>query len=70
MTASDIERLAVLEEKARAAEEDMHDMRQKIDEMHAVLMQAKGAKWAILAMATLGGALAGLGTKLLILIRS
>ena len=26
-----------------------------VKEMHALLMQAKGAKWAILGMATLGG---------------
>lgn len=27
----------------------------KVDEMHALLLQAKGAQWAILAMAAIGG---------------
>ena len=27
----------------------------KVNEMHALLLQAKGARWAILAMAAIGG---------------
>lgn len=34
---------------------------------HAVLLQAKGARWAILAMAAVGGALASFATKLVTL---
>lgn len=65
MTASEVERLATLEEKARAAEDDIHEMRQKIDEMHAIIMQAKGARWALMAMAAVGGGIAGFAAKFL-----
>jgi hypothetical protein len=35
-------------------------MSAKVDEMHAVLMQARGVRWAIIAVAGLVGFLAGL----------
>jgi len=59
------ERLAVLETKMAAFEEDVHDMRLKVDEMHNVLMQAKGARFVIVAVAGLAGFLAGISAKLL-----
>lgn len=59
------ERLAVLETKMTTLEEDVRDMRVKVDEMHNVLMQAKGARFAIVAVAGLAGFLAGVGAKLL-----
>jgi hypothetical protein len=31
----------------------------KVDEMHELLMQARGARWAILGIASLGGFIAG-----------
>lgn len=37
----------------------------KLDEMIALFNQAKGARWAIIGMATLGGALAAFATKLI-----
>lgn len=57
------ERLAVVETKQDAAEATMREMRAKIDEMHAILLQAKGARWAVLAMASIGGFLAGMAAK-------
>ena len=59
------ERLAVLETKMTTLEEDVRDMRIKVDEMHNVLMQAKGARFAIVAVAGLAGFLAGVSAKLL-----
>lgn len=42
---SDVEHLA----------EKLDGVSKKVDEMHALLLQAKGARWAILAMAAIGG---------------
>ena len=35
--------------------EKVAEVSQKVNEMHALLLQAKGARWAILAMAAIGG---------------
>ena len=35
-------------------------MAAKVDEMHAILLQARGVRWAIIALAGLVGFLAGL----------
>jgi len=59
------ERLAVLETRMMSLEDDVRDMRIKVDEMHNVLMQAKGARFAIVVIAGLAGFLAGVSTKLL-----
>lgn len=40
-------------------------METKVDEMHAVLMQAKGVRWAVITFAALVGFLIGVGTFLL-----
>lgn len=64
------ERLAVVETKQDASDEAMREMRVKIDDMHAILLQAKGARWAILGMASLGGALSAYLTKLTPFFRS
>jgi hypothetical protein len=61
---NDNERMAVLETKVQHLSEQLEDTHKKVDEMHAVLLQAKGARWAILAMAAVGGALASFATKL------
>ena len=52
-------RIAVLEAENRHNQEKLDKMSTKVDEMHAVLLQAKGAKWAILGVASLAGFLAG-----------
>ena len=62
------ERLAVLEARLATLEQDVHGMRLKVDAMHDVLMQAKGARWAIIAVAGFAGFLAGVAAKLMPLI--
>jgi len=65
MTFLQAERLAILEEKVKNIEDDVREMRSKVDEIHAVLLQAKGARWAIVAVAGCAGFLAGFAPKLL-----
>ena len=57
---SSSERLAVLEQKVSDMEEELHRMSAKVDEMHAILLQARGVHWAIIAVSGLEGFLAGL----------
>jgi hypothetical protein len=54
------ERLAVVEQKVSHMEAELGRMSAEVDEMHAVLMQARGVRWAIIAVAGLVGFLAGL----------
>jgi hypothetical protein len=49
------EKAAVFEEKLASLEARFEKIEAKVDEMHNVLMQAKGARWAILAAAGLAG---------------
>lgn len=53
------ERVLALEIKVDHLTEKIVSSEKKLDEMHAVLMQARGARWALLAMAAVGGFLAG-----------
>jgi hypothetical protein len=62
------ERLAVVEARLANLEQDVRGMRLKVDAMHDVLMQARGARWAIVAVAGLAGFLAGVAAKLMPLI--
>jgi hypothetical protein len=62
---TDAERLAALEERVRNIEEDVRETRSKVDEIHAVLLQAKGARWAIVAVASCAGFFAGFLPKLM-----
>ena len=57
---SSSERLAVLEQKVSHMEEELDRMSAKVDEMHAILLQAKGVRWAIIVVSGLVGFLAGL----------
>jgi hypothetical protein len=59
------ERLAAVEAKLASVEQDVHGMRLKVDAVHNILMQAKGARWAIIAIAGFAGFLAGVGAKIL-----
>ena len=43
------ERLAILEQKVSHMEEELDRMAAKVDEMHAILLQARGVRWAIIA---------------------
>ena len=54
------ERLAVLEQQVSHMEAELDRMSAKVDEMHAILLQARGVRWAIIALAGLVGFLAGL----------
>ena len=54
------ERLAVLEQKVSHMEEELDKMSAKVDEMHAILLQARGVRWAIIAVSGLVGFLAGI----------
>lgn len=57
---SEIEaRIAVLETNQRHLEDKLDKMSSKVDEMHEVLLQARGARWAILGVASLAGFFAG-----------
>jgi hypothetical protein len=57
---SSSERLAVLEQKVSHMEEELDRMSAKVDEMHAILLQARGVRWAIIAVSGLVGFLTGL----------
>lgn len=52
------ERLVRLETKHEHIAEKVEDMSAKVDEMHELLLQARGVRWIIIAMATVGGFLA------------
>jgi hypothetical protein len=54
------ERLAMLEQKVTHMEAELGRMSMKVDEMHAILLQARGVRWAIIAVSGLVGFLAGL----------
>ena len=62
---TDNERMAVLETKVQHLSEQLEDTHRKVDEMHSLLLQAKGARWVIIGMAAIGGAIASFATKLL-----
>lgn len=53
------ERIAVLEIQQKNIELKLAEMAEKVDEVHSLLLQAKGAKWAIIGLASLGGFVAG-----------
>ena len=52
------ERLATLEQRIIHLERQQDKMASQVDEMHGVLLQAKGAKWIIIAVASLSGLIA------------
>ncbi len=54
------ERLAVLEQKVSHMEQELARMSSKVDDMHAILLQARGVRWATIAVAGLVGFLAGI----------
>ena len=54
------ERLAILEQKVSHVEEGLSKMSAKVDEMHAILLQAKGVRWAVIAVSGLVGFLTGI----------
>jgi hypothetical protein len=54
------ERLVILEQKVSHMEERLEKMSAKVDEMHAILLQARGVRWAVIAVSGLVGFLAGI----------
>lgn len=52
------DRVIRLETEMAALSKQLAGAVRKVDEMHAILLQAKGARWAILGMASLGGFIA------------
>jgi predicted esterase YcpF (UPF0227 family) len=52
---SDGERIAVLEANQRHMGDKIDAMAGQLQEVHDLLLKAKGAKWAIIGLATLGG---------------
>lgn len=61
---SDVERIAILEEQMRAIQDDVHQTRKKVEIMHDLMMQAKGARWAIVTLAAITGFIAGMLHKI------
>lgn len=57
------ERVARLETKVDHLSEALDKAVTKLDEMHNVMMQAKGARWVLIAAASIAGALAGFAAK-------
>ena len=49
------ERIAVLEANYRHLSGKIDKMALQLDEMHELMLKARGAKWAIIGMAALGG---------------
>ena len=45
--------------------EKLDDTHQKVEEMHAILLRAKGARWVIVGMAGVAGMASGLVAKLM-----
>jgi hypothetical protein len=54
------ERLVILEQKVSHMEEELDKISAKVDEMHAILLQARGVRWAIIAVSGLVGFLTGI----------
>ena len=54
------ERLVILEQTVSHMEEELDKISAKVDEMHAILLQAKGVRWAIVAVSGLVGFLTGI----------
>lgn len=57
------ERLITLEVEVRHLTAQLSDTASKVNEMHALLMQARGARWVIVALAALAGFFASFLTK-------
>lgn len=55
MTRTESERLVKLETEFEHMAAKVDHMAKQVEEMHSLLLQAKGARWAVLGMATIGG---------------
>ena len=59
------ERVAKLEVQMSHLNEKLDDTHKKVEEMHAILLQAKGARWVIVGLAGVAGLASGLLAKLI-----
>ena len=59
------ERVAKLEVQMMHLSEKLDDTHRKVDEMHAIFLQAKGARWVIVGLAGVAGMASGLVAKLM-----
>lgn len=59
------ERVAKLEVQIEHLTTKLDDMHHKVEEMHAILLQAKGARWVIIGLAGVAGLASGVIAKLL-----
>jgi hypothetical protein len=57
---SSTERLAILEQEVSHMETELGRMSAKVDEMHAILLQANGVRWTVIAVSGLVGFLTGI----------
>ena len=55
MTEDQRERLAILENNYEHLVAKVNHMAVQVNDVHELLLKAKGAKWAIIGLATLGG---------------
>jgi hypothetical protein len=62
------DRVIRLEAQVEHLSNTVQAMTEKLDELHAVFLQAKGARWLLIALAGLGGAAAGFAAKWLPLV--
>jgi hypothetical protein len=53
------DRVVAVERDVKHLSAQMDDMGSKVSEMHELLMQAKGARWAMVALVGIGGFVAG-----------
>jgi hypothetical protein len=59
------ERVAKLEVQMMHLSDKLDDTHKKVEEMHAILLQAKGARWVIVGLAGVAGLASGLIAKLI-----
>ena len=57
------ERVAKLEVQMTHLNEKLDDTYKKVEEMHGILLQAKGARWVIVGLAGVAGLASGLVAK-------
>ncbi len=63
MTDDSRDRLIRLETEVEHLTATVNNMASKLDELHTVFLQAKGARWLLIVMAGMGGAVAGFAAK-------
>ena len=57
--------MIALEERVKNLDDDIREMKQKVNEMHALLMQARGARYVIVAAAAIAGGITSFFIKLI-----